>query len=59
MSKIRFEWDDDKNQLNQKKHGVSFYEAQKAFLDHKRVIAEDFRTQQRRKKILLLRQDRW
>lgn len=41
MSKISFEWDDNKNQLNQKKHGVSFYEAQKAFLDHKRVIAED------------------
>jgi uncharacterized DUF497 family protein len=30
-----------KDQLNQKKHGVSFNEAQRAFLDKHRVIAED------------------
>jgi uncharacterized protein len=36
-----FEWDEAKNQLNIKKHGVSFFEAQKAFLDPHRVIAED------------------
>ncbi|MCP3680485.1 MAG: BrnT family toxin [Gammaproteobacteria bacterium] len=36
-----FEWDDRKEQTNRKKHGVSFYEAQQAFLDHDRIIAED------------------
>lgn len=36
-----FEWDDTKNLDNYRKHGVSFYEAQHAFLDQKRVIAED------------------
>lgn len=41
MGKISFEWDDNKDQLNIKKHGISFYEAQKAFLDPNRVIAED------------------
>jgi len=36
-----FEWDSDKDKLNQKKHGVSFALAQLAFLDHNRVILED------------------
>lgn len=36
-----FEWDDRKNQENTDKHGVSFYLAQHAFADPKRVIAED------------------
>lgn len=36
-----FEWDPSKDELNQKKHGVSFSLAQLAFLDHDRVILED------------------
>lgn len=36
-----FEWDDDKDKLNQKKHGVAFALAQYAFADPKRVILED------------------
>ena len=39
--KISFEWDDKKDRENQIKHGVSFYEAQQAFLDFNRLIAED------------------
>jgi uncharacterized DUF497 family protein len=39
--KVFFEWDENKNNANLKKHGVTFYEAQKVFLDVKRVIAED------------------
>jgi uncharacterized DUF497 family protein len=38
-----FEWDSNKDALNQEKHGVSFALAQLAFLDHKRVILEDFK----------------
>ena len=41
MSKAEFEWDDGKDLENQQKHHVSFFEAQHAFLDEKRVIAED------------------
>ncbi|NOY72609.1 MAG: BrnT family toxin [Gammaproteobacteria bacterium] len=41
MSKQDFEWDEGKNQDNIRKHGVTFYEAQHAFLDKNRVIAED------------------
>ena len=41
MSKTRFEWDDDKDELNQRKHGIPFSVAQMAFFDANRVIAED------------------
>ena len=36
-----FEWDERKNELNKAKHGISFFEAQQAFLDPNRVIRED------------------
>ena len=36
-----FEWDEAKNEENRLKHGVSFHEAQYAFLDRNRVIAQD------------------
>ncbi len=41
MAKSRFEWDARKDSENQTKHGVSFSEAQFAFADPRRVIAED------------------
>jgi hypothetical protein len=43
MSKITFEWDSDKDKINQKKHGISFALAQHAFLDPNRVIARDLK----------------
>ena len=36
-----FDWDANKDKLNQEKHGVSFALAQLAFLDANRVILED------------------
>jgi len=41
VTKTSFEWDEEKDRVNQKKHGVSFALAQRAFLDPHRVIAED------------------
>jgi hypothetical protein len=41
MKKANFDWDDQKNQQNIKKHEISFNRAQEAFLDPNRVIAED------------------
>ncbi len=42
MTKISdFEWDDARDQSNQRKHGISFSLAQFAFLDERRVILED------------------
>jgi uncharacterized protein len=36
-----FEWDSAKDRANRAKHGVSFKLAQTAFVDPRRVIAED------------------
>lgn len=41
MKKTYFEWDEEKDRENQKKHSVSFSLAQHAFLDPHRIIVED------------------
>ncbi len=41
MESIGFEWDDKKDAANRAKHGIGFAEAQRAFLDELRIIAED------------------
>lgn len=38
---MEFEWDERKNAINIAKHGLSFYEAQQAFSDNKRIILSD------------------
>lgn len=39
--KLAFEWDDEKSEANVLKHGVTFKDAQEAFFDPFRIIAED------------------
>lgn len=41
MRTVRFEWDAEKDRLNQEKHGVSFKQARQAFKDPNRVIVKD------------------
>jgi len=41
MAKSSFEWDPDRDLSKQRKHGVSFTEAQLAFTDPSRVIVPD------------------
>ena len=41
MSELRFEWDAAKDRANQKKHGVSFEEAQSVFLDDNARLIDD------------------
>ena len=41
MNETDFEWDEVKDLINLQKHGVSFVDAQYAFLDKKRIIAKD------------------
>jgi uncharacterized DUF497 family protein len=41
MAKARFDWDPEKDRENRSKHGISFSDAQLAFADPRRVIAED------------------
>jgi len=47
---LRFEWDNKKNDANQKKHGISFEEAKTAFDDPLRMIARDTAHGQREKR---------
>ena len=37
-----FEWDDTKDAINFKKHGIHFKTAAKVFLDQNRLIREDY-----------------
>jgi uncharacterized DUF497 family protein len=38
---MRFEWDERKSFANQRKHGVSFHEAETAFYDENAIIYDD------------------
>lgn len=41
MDTITFEWDEHKNQCNQRKHGVSFDEAKTVFYDACALVIDD------------------
>ncbi|NJL88939.1 MAG: BrnT family toxin [Coleofasciculaceae cyanobacterium SM2_1_6] len=41
MRKLQFDWDDQKAQTNEKKHGVSFDEAKTAFYDENARLLYD------------------
>ena len=41
MSEIRIEWDPRKARSNEKKHGVSFEEAESVFVDEQALLLED------------------
>ncbi len=41
MDAINFEWDENKNTTNKKKHGVSFEEAQTVFYDAEALLIDD------------------
>jgi len=41
MEDLRFEWDEKKNEINIKKHGVSFEEASTSFYDDLAIIIPD------------------
>ena len=41
MTQIAFTWDERKNTANQRKHGVSFREAQSVFVDERALLLGD------------------
>ena len=54
MDDLKFEWDEDKNTSNQKKHKVSFEEAKTIFADQfARLIADPDHSEQEDRFILL------
>jgi hypothetical protein len=41
MKDINFEWDENKNKTNQKKHGINFEEAKTIFYDDNAILFDD------------------
>ena len=41
MDIINFEWDTNKNEINKKKHGIAFEEAQSVFYDENALVIDD------------------
>lgn len=41
MKAINFEWDENKNQINQTKHKISFEEAKTVFYDEEALVIDD------------------
>ena len=51
---LRFEWDQSKNGLNQRKHGISFEEAMTVFSDEHALLIDDPDHSQHEERFLLL-----
>ena len=51
---LTFEWDEKKNQINQKKHKVSFQEAQTVFFDPYARIIDDWNHSETEERFLIL-----
>jgi uncharacterized DUF497 family protein len=54
MQRLTFEWDIEKNRVNQKKHGVSFEEAKSVFYDDKAIQFWDDDHSEQEDRFLLL-----
>ncbi|NCR18766.1 MAG: BrnT family toxin [Microcystis aeruginosa LL13-03] len=54
MQRLTFEWDIDKNRVNQKKHGVSFEEARSVFYDDNAIQFWDDDHSEQEDRFLLL-----
>lgn len=49
-----FDWDEDKNQINQKKHGIGFDEASTVFFDERAILFDDPEHSEYEERFLLL-----
>lgn len=38
---MKFEWDENKNKINQRKHGINFDEASSVFFDEQAILFDD------------------
>ena len=41
MDEIKFEWDENKNAINKRKHGIAFEETQTVFYDEEALVIND------------------
>lgn len=54
MDPIEFEWDENKNQINQRKHRISFEEALTVFYDTEALIIDDPDHSEREERFIIL-----
>jgi len=55
MEMIRFEWDERKNRINLKKHGVTFQEASTVFEDDNALVIDDPAHSEQEERFIILR----
>ena len=51
---ISFDWDENKNIINRKKHGISFEEAVSVFFDDRAILFDDPQHSEKEERFLLL-----
>lgn len=54
MNEIKFEWDENKNTINKRKHGISFEEAQTVFRDEEALVIDDPDHSQEEERFIIL-----
>lgn len=54
MDTIKFEWDENKNRINKRKHNVSFEEAMTVFYDDEALLIDDPEHSEREERFILL-----
>lgn len=54
METIRFEWDENKNTINKRKHKISFEEAQTVFYDAEALVIPDPEHSQDEERFIIL-----
>lgn len=52
MNEIYFQWDENKNAVNKKKHGISFEEAKTVFYDEEALLIDDPEHSKKTKNVL-------
>ncbi|GFI55371.1 hypothetical protein IMSAG013_00414 [Clostridiales bacterium] len=54
MDIIKFEWDENKNEINKKKHKISFEEASSVFYDEGALLIDDPEHSQEEERFIIL-----
>ena len=54
METIKFEWDENKNDINKKKHKISFEEAKTVFYDEEALLIDDPEHSQEEERFIIL-----
>lgn len=54
MDALKFEWDENKNKINKKKHKISFEEAKSVFYDEEALLIDDPEHSQEEERFIIL-----